>query len=86
MRPPVPEVEVADDPDAARVRRPDGERGAGFRRPRAERAPQLLVPALADQVQVDLAERGEVPVGVVLQPRLPGHILNLKTIISNGPG
>ena len=63
VRPPVPEVEVADEPDPARVRRPDGEGGAGLGRPRAERAPELLVPALADQVQVDLAERGKVPVG-----------------------
>ena len=86
VRPPVPEVEVADEPDPARVRRPDRERGAGLRRPRAERAPELLVPALADQVQVDLAERGKVPVGVVLQLGLAVHVPNFKFVISNGPG
>jgi hypothetical protein len=32
---------------------------------RAEDRPQLLVPALADEVQVDLAERGQEPVGLV---------------------
>ncbi len=35
--------------------------------PCAEHSPELLVPALPDQVQVDLAERGQVPVGVILQ-------------------
>ena len=33
-------------------------------------SPQLLVPSLADQVQVEFAERRQVPVRVVLQPRL----------------
>ncbi len=32
---------------------------------RAEHVPQLLVPALVDQVQVDLAERRQEAVGVV---------------------
>ena len=32
---------------------------------RAEHLPQLLVPTLVDQVQVDLAERGQEAVGVV---------------------
>jgi hypothetical protein len=71
----IPVVEVADDPHALRVRRPHRERGAAGRpeaagravlaHVRAEHPPQLLVPALADQVQVHLAERGQVPVGVV---------------------
>ncbi|MCW2609271.1 MAG: hypothetical protein JWM15_517 [Cryptosporangiaceae bacterium] len=72
-RAPVPVVEVAEHPDAPGVRRPHRER-----RPRhgaaggvvgaqvgAERRPQLLVPALADQVQVDLAQRGQPAVRVV---------------------
>ena len=75
MRPPVPVVEVADDPDALGARRPHGERGAcgvaerGHVRadPRAERLPQLLVPALLDQVQVEFTDRGQVAVRVVLQ-------------------
>ena len=86
VRPPVPEVEVADEPDPARVRRPDGERGAGLGRPRAERAPELLVPALADQVQVDFAEGGKVPVRVILPLRLAVHVSDFKFVVSNGPG
>ena len=82
--PPVPEVEVADEADAARVRRPDGERGAGLaladHGPRAERVPQLLVPSLADQVQVELAERRQVPVRVVLQLRLAVDVGDLKPV------
>ena len=68
-----PVVEVAGDPDAARVGRPHRERGAGDRAARgvvgahvrAEHVPEVLVPALADQVQVDLAERGQPAVRVV---------------------
>ena len=44
------------------------------------------MPALADQVQVDLAERGKVPVGIVLQLGLAVHVPNFKFVISNGPG
>ncbi len=67
VRPAVPVVEVPDYAHPAGARRPDGERGPLKLRPhpRAEDAPQLLMPALADQVQVHLAERGQVPVRVV---------------------
>ena len=67
VRAPVPVVEVADHADAAGVRRPDRERGpAGLLADvGAEDLPQLLVPALGDQVQVDLAQRRQVPVRVV---------------------
>ncbi len=67
VRPAVPVVEVADHPDAACVGRPDGERGTAELGPdhRAEHLPELLVPALRDQVQIDLAERGQMPVCVV---------------------
>jgi hypothetical protein len=44
------------------------------------------VPALADQVQVDLAERGQVPVGVVLPLRLAVHVADFKFVVLNGPG
>src|SRR5271166_1485183 len=59
----VPVVEVADDPDAAAVGRPDGERGTARLGPDAgaEHRPERLVPALPDQVQVDLAEGRQVP-------------------------
>src|SRR5215831_16771433 len=67
---PVPVAEVADDPRTVRVRRPYGERGAAdlaetdavgavLAHVRAKHLPELLVPALADQVQVGLAERGQ---------------------------
>jgi hypothetical protein len=88
---PVPEVEVADEADAARARRPHGERGAGVsvddRGPRAQRAPQLLVPPLADQVQVELAERRQVLVRVVLQLRFVAvYVGDLKPVARGGLG
>ncbi len=65
----VPVVEVADHAHAPGVGRPDGEAGAldalVGHRVRAQRVPQLLVPALADQVQVQLAEGGQEAVRVV---------------------
>ena len=73
VRAAVPEVEVSGQPDALGVRGPDGERRTGDGAGRAvvpadvgaEHGPQLLVPALADQVQVHLAERRQVAVRVV---------------------
>ncbi len=44
------------------------------------------MPALADQVQVDLAQRRKVPVRVVLKLRLAIHVSNFKFVVSNGPG
>ncbi len=68
MQPPVPAVEVADDRDRARVRRPDRERGAGdaveLADVRAEPLVELLVAALAREVQVELAERRQERVRV----------------------
>ncbi len=86
---PVPEIEVAGDPDPAGVRCPDGERGPGDFPPERARLtpsprlallpnpvvphvgtegpPEFLVASLADQVQVQLADRRQVPVGVILQ-------------------
>ena len=72
--PAVPGVEVGLEPHRAGRGRPDREGGAAdrARRPalvvvhaRAEHRPQLLVAALVDQVQVDLAEGGQEAVGVV---------------------
>ena len=73
MRPAGPAVEVAGDPHALRRRRPDREAGAADAPVRgvvgadvgAQGVPQPLVAALADQVQVDLAERGQPAVRVV---------------------
>ena len=61
VQPPVPEVEVADDRDGARVRRPHRERGADgavdLAHVRAELLVQLLVPAFHREMDVDVAER-----------------------------
>ena len=69
IRASVPEVEGAGHPHAPRVRRPHGEPGAGDalvgHRLGAERRPQLLVPALAEQVQVEVAQRGQETVRVL---------------------
>src|SRR3984885_3335626 len=66
----VPEVEVAGDPDATGVRCPAGAGGAGpvseRAGVRAEAPRQFLVPALGDQVQVKLAQRGQEPIRIVL--------------------
>ncbi len=73
----VPGVEVADHADRAGSRRPHGERGAGDRwmgwvggyldlaHVRAELVVELLVPTLADQVLVELADRRQECVGIV---------------------
>jgi hypothetical protein len=68
IEPPVPRVEVADHPHAAGVGRPHDERGPGralvLADMGAEVAPHLLVPAFADQVEVEVPERRPEPVGV----------------------
>ena len=69
----VPVVEVADHPYTASAGRPHGERGSGHRSVQAvvhmgvgaEHLPQLLVAALADQMQVDLAQGRQEAVGVL---------------------
>jgi hypothetical protein len=69
VAPPVPGVEVAHDRDAPRVRGPDGEMRA--LRPlmghhmRAERVPEPVMRALADEVFVDLAQHRAETVGIV---------------------
>lgn len=80
----VPAVEVADDVNGLGPGRPHREGHAGdlthravvSARPRPEHGPQLLVAALADEVQVDLPEGGDEAVGVVadvLDAVLPGR-------------
>ena len=68
VQPPVPGVEVADDRDRARVRRPDGERGADdavdLADVRAEPLVEVLVAALHREVEVELAERRQERVRV----------------------
>src|SRR5208337_1726595 len=69
VRAAVPVVEVTGDADTVGVRCPDGEGRAGrladLADVRAEHAPQFLVPALADQVQVELTQRRQVAVRIV---------------------
>ena len=52
----VPAVPLADDRDLRRVRRPDRERDAVVADVRAELLVELLVPSLAREVEVDVAE------------------------------
>jgi hypothetical protein len=63
VRPPA--GEVTDHPYALGTGRPDRERHAFLERAGAEHRPQSLVPALADELQVELTERRQVPVRVV---------------------
>ena len=69
VRAAVPAVEVPDDTHGSRARRPDGERDAGHPgvvvHVGAEHVPELLVPPLADEVLVDLAEGRQMPVRIV---------------------
>ena len=68
----VPAVEVADDPDAARIRRPDREAHAGGALVRpgmgAQHVVQPLVRSLGDEVQVDLTDGRPVAERVVTLP------------------
>ena len=61
MKAAVPMVEIADDADALRIRRPDGEAGAGHAVNHAQLRAELLVNfpfvALAEQKQIRFAER-----------------------------
>ena len=87
----VPAVEVAGHPHAAGVRRPDRERRAGDHAARcvvaahvrAEHLPQLLVPALADQVQVELAERRQEAVRVVDDVRVAVVVGDLEPVVGD---
>src|SRR5262249_26841999 len=67
---------------------PDRERGAVEFGPYtgAEDLPQLLVPALADQVQVHLAERRQVPVGVVTNHLGAAVAVTDRELVSVGRG
>ena len=60
MKAPVPVIEVADDADTRRMRRPDGKCHAfdspDLRHVRAEFVVDLFVPALGEQMQVQLAD------------------------------
>ena len=88
---PVPVVEVAGDAHAAGVGRPDRERrtadpaAGGVVGPdvRAEHVPQVLVPALADQVQVDLAQGGQPAVRVVDLVDRAGSVVDPDPVVAD---
>lgn len=65
----VPVVEVPHDPHTAGIGRPDGEPRTGdplvLHGLCAEGGPQLLVPPLADQMQIEIAERGQEAVRIM---------------------
>src|SRR5262249_6220485 len=87
-RPPGPVVEVARDAYAPRVRSPYRERGPGNgaargvvrAHVRAQDLPEVLVPALADQMQVDVAERRKPAVRIVHHERVVA-ITHLQPIV-----
>ena len=60
MATPIPTVEVSDNTDAIRVRRPDSKRhsfcAADFSDVRAELLVDLLVSPLAEEMQIDFTE------------------------------
>jgi hypothetical protein len=84
VQPPVPGVEVPDDGDGACARRPDRERRAGdalgLAHVRAEPGVELLVAALAGQVQVELAERRQERVGIVDRERPRLAVVDLELV------
>ncbi len=86
---PVPGVEVADDRDRARVRRPDGEGGARhaveLADVRAEPLVEVLVPALHREVEVELAEGRQERVRVADGERVPVRILDLELVLERQP-
>ena len=76
VRAAVPAVEVADDADALRVRRPDREVHAvgvaDAHRVRAELVVDAGVVALAEQIEIEVGDDAAVPIRVVdLRPRSP---------------
>ena len=74
VAPPVPGIEIADDRDAPRIRRPDREMRAAhpfvFDDMRAQHLPQRVMRALAQQIFVHLAQDRAKAIGVLDQPFL----------------
>ena len=81
----VPGVEVAHDGDRARVRRPDGERGADhaveLADVRAEPLVEVLVAALHGEVEVELAERRQERVRVADGEDVAVRVLDLELVL-----
>ena len=88
MQPSIPAIEVTHDADAASVRRPHRERDSidpvdrlGVR---PQLLPQPLVPAFSRQVQIELAERGEERIGILLHERLSIRVADLDLVPLEG--
>ena len=90
VQPPVPGVEVPDHADGPGGGRPEGERDSArsLVRPyvRAEPVVELLVAALTDQVQVELAERRRVRVRVLDREAPAGTVVDLEQVAERDSG
>jgi hypothetical protein len=86
----VPEVEVAHHRDRAGGRRPHAERRAAHAVDlpdvRAEARPQRLVAALPDQMQVELADRGQEAVRVVDRDGAGLPVVDLQAVVERQLG
>ena len=80
----VPRIEVADDAEAARIGRPDRERHSGdtaqLARMRAEHLVGPLVLEFAEQMEVEVAERGQKAVRIVNRGRSTAAKENLEPV------
>ncbi len=85
VQPAVPRVEVADHRDAGGLGSPDDERDARdpavVHRVRAHPLPELLVAALAREVEVEVSERREERVRVAHGERLPVRVGHLEQVL-----
>ena len=90
MQPAVPGVEVADHADRARRRRPHRECGAGHALVLSDVGPEpvveLLVAALADQVLVELADRGHERVGILDREFAGLAVIDLAPVVERELG
>ena len=90
VQPAVPGVEVTDDRDGARARGPDGEGGAVHAlvldHVRAELGPELLVAALAREVEVHVAQRRQEPVRVADREDAVLAVVDLELVLERERG
>ena len=88
MKAPVPIVEIADDADALRVRRPDGEARAVNAVNRAQLRAELVVNfplvAFAEQKQIRFAQRRQKGIRIARAARVAGLIRDDQIVGING--
>ena len=74
MKAPVPVIEIADDTDALRIRRPDGEARAGHAIDHAQLRAELVVDlpliAFAEEIKILFAQRRQKRIRIAHSPRL----------------